>query len=87
LQRELKAKSTGYFPGSLGNYAGRELGIPTITLELPTADATKAEAYWKKFSQGVRSMIQFTMPKVVYEALPATPPRQISSTQPSLTNP
>lgn len=82
LQRELKAKSTGYFPGSLGNYAGRELGIPTITLELPTADATKAEAYWKKFSQGVRNMIQFSMPKVVYEALPATPPRQISSTRP-----
>lgn len=65
LQKELKAKSTGYFPGSLGNYAGRELGIPTITLELPTADAGKAEAYWRRFSQGIRTMIQFSMPAVI----------------------
>lgn len=65
LQKELKAKSTGFFPGSLGNYAGRELGIPTITLELPTADARKAETYWKQFSTGIRTMIQFSMPNVV----------------------
>jgi protein MpaA len=82
LQRQLKAKSTGYFPGSLGNYAGRELGIPTITLELPTADATKAEAYWKKFSQGIRTMIQFSMPRVALELLQTTPPpAKISSVE------
>jgi protein MpaA len=82
LQRELKAKSTGYFPGSLGNYAGRELGIPTITLELPTADGTKAEVYWNKFSQGIHNMIQFTMPKVVFEMMAPPAPVKVSSTQP-----
>jgi protein MpaA len=62
LKKRLKAVSTGYFPGSLGNYAGRELGIPTLTLELPSADPTKADQYWKQFSQGIRTMIQFTVP-------------------------
>ena len=34
-------ESIGYpTPGSLGSYAGRDLGIPTITLELPRARAT-----------------------------------------------
>ena len=42
LKTSLRAKSTGYFPGSLGNYSGRELGIPTLTLELPSADAKQA---------------------------------------------
>jgi len=82
LQRELKAKSTGYFPGSLGNYAGRELGIPTITLELPSSDARQAEAYWKKFSQGIRTMIQFTMPKVALEPLPVATPEKVSLSRP-----
>jgi protein MpaA len=62
LRAQLKAVSTGFFPGSLGNYAGRELGIPTLTLELPSADFKKAEAYWKNFSKGIRTMIEFAMP-------------------------
>lgn len=63
LRTKLRAVSTGYFPGSLGNYAGQELGIPTITLELPTANPNKAEQYWKTFSSGIRSMIQFVIPE------------------------
>ncbi len=59
LRSRLKAVSTGFFPGSLGNRAGQELGIPTITLELPSADPRKAPAYWKKFQSGIRSMIEF----------------------------
>jgi protein MpaA len=62
LKKRLNAISSGFFPGSLGNYAGRELGIPTLTLELPSADPKQAERYWKKFSQGIRTMIQFTVP-------------------------
>lgn len=62
LRAQLKAVSTGFFPGSLGNYAGQELGIPTLTLELPTADPRKAEQYWKQFSKGIRTMIEFAMP-------------------------
>jgi len=62
LRKSLKAVSGGFYPGSLGNYAGRELGIPTLTLELPSADAKKAENYWNQFSRGIRAMIQFTVP-------------------------
>lgn len=59
LRARLRAKSTGFFPGSLGNYAGVEKGIPTITLELPSANPKMADAYWKKFQPGINSMIQF----------------------------
>lgn len=61
LRARLKAASTGFFPGSLGNYAGQELGIPTLTLELPTADSRKAEAYWTQFSKGIKTMIEFEL--------------------------
>jgi murein peptide amidase A len=62
LKQNLKATPGGFYPGSLGNYAGQELGIPTITLELPSADPKKAHAYWLKFSEGIRTMIEFTVP-------------------------
>ncbi|MDR3608866.1 MAG: DUF2817 domain-containing protein [Oligoflexia bacterium] len=62
LRSKLKAVSTGYFPGSLGNYAGQEMGIPTLTLELPTANPAKAEQYWRSFSAGIRTMIEFVIP-------------------------
>ena len=65
LRARLKAISSGFFPGSLGNFAGRELGIPTLTLELPTANPKKAEEYWKKFNTGIQTMIDFTVPAVV----------------------
>lgn len=59
LRNRLKAKSTGFFPGSLGNYAGVEMGIPTITLELPSANPRLADGFWKKFQPGLHSMVQF----------------------------
>jgi murein peptide amidase A len=62
LRRQLKAVSTGFFPGSLGNYAGREMGIPTITLELPSANAKMAYTYWRRFQKGIDTMIDFKMP-------------------------
>jgi protein MpaA len=62
LRQRLKATTTGFFPGSLGNYAGQELGIPTLTLELPTANAAMADAYWKKFREGIDLMIKFEVP-------------------------
>lgn len=61
LRNKLKASSGGFFPGSLGNFAGQERGIPTITLELPSADARKAEQYWQDFSKGIQGMIEFEM--------------------------
>ena len=63
LRSKLKAVATGFFPGSLGNYAGQELGIPTLTLELPTANPRKARVYWNQFRPGIETMIQFKMPE------------------------
>jgi protein MpaA len=63
LKKALNAISGNFYPGSLGNYAGRELGIPTVTLELPSADPRKAALYWKKFSLGIHKMIEFSVPK------------------------
>jgi protein MpaA len=62
LRRELKAVSGGFFPGSLGNFAGQEMGIPTLTLELPTANSALAYRYWLKFQEGIRTMIEFSVP-------------------------
>lgn len=59
LRKTVKAVSGGFFPGSLGNYAGQERGIPTLTLELPTADPKQADAYWRRFVQGMKTVIQF----------------------------
>ncbi|MEK7691304.1 MAG: M14 family zinc carboxypeptidase, partial [Bdellovibrionota bacterium] len=70
LQKAMKAVSTGYFPGSLGNFAGQELGIPTVTLELPSADFRKAKGYWEKFQPGIHTMITFSVP-----SLPSPQPR------------
>ncbi|MBL7716395.1 MAG: hypothetical protein JNL01_13090 [Bdellovibrionales bacterium] len=59
LKHKLESLSWRFYPGSLGNYAGRELKIPTMTLELPTADSGKAKVYWEKFVEGARAFIAF----------------------------
>ena len=72
LRTRLKATSSGFFPGSLGNYAGQEMGIPTLTLELPSADPKKADAYWKLFSRGIQTMIQYVVPSYAKRHVPTT---------------
>jgi len=62
LSKKVNAVSGGFYPGSLGNYAGQEKGIPTLTLELPSANPDKASQYWETFSQGITSVIQFEVP-------------------------
>ena len=62
LRKKVKASSSGFFPGSLGNYSGQELGIPTITLELPTARAEKAEEYWKQLKKGIVTVVTHVVP-------------------------
>lgn len=42
-------KKFGYFPGSLGNYAGHERGIFTVTLELPSSNPGEARNYFRRF--------------------------------------
>ena len=62
LRNKVKAHSSGFFPGSLGNYSGQELGIPTITLELPTANPAKAKEYWQHFQKGIETVVTYQVP-------------------------
>lgn len=48
-----KVSDYPYFPGSLGNWAGNEQGIPTYTLELPNTDWNKTKIYWKQFKPSI----------------------------------
>jgi len=48
-ETEFPLKKYGIFPGSLGNYAGVEHNILTLTLELPTSDPGKSLEYYEKF--------------------------------------
>lgn len=41
------------YPGSLGNWAGREKEIPTYTLELPSSNPAKHAEYWRLFKPAV----------------------------------
>jgi len=48
-----------FYPGSLGNFAGNERNIPTITLELETTDPTKVDEYWEQFLPGLVYTVQY----------------------------
>ena len=50
-------KKFGYYPGSLGNYAGHERNIFTLTLELPSSDPRSGSAYFQKFQQSILKFI------------------------------
>jgi protein MpaA len=52
-----RVKNYPFFPGSLGNYAGNERQIPTITLELPSSDYTKTDQFWKLFRSSMHDAI------------------------------
>jgi protein MpaA len=58
LRRRFKAQSGGYFPGSLGNYAGH-LGIPTLTAELQTSQPENAVSHWKHVQSWMETLIDF----------------------------
>jgi len=55
---DYKVVDYAFFPGSLGNYAGNERGIPTVTVELKSADPTKFDFYWEKFRPGLIASIK-----------------------------
>lgn len=57
-----KFRNFGFYPGSLGNYAGQERGIPVYTLELPPGNsASTLESYWKKFRVSIWRAIDFDL--------------------------
>ena len=50
-------KKFGYYPGSLGNYAGHERNIFTLTLELPSSDPRNGSVYFQKFQTSILKFI------------------------------
>jgi protein MpaA len=50
-------KKFGYYPGSLGNYAGHERNIFTLTLELPSSDPKRGGEYFQKFQPSIFKFI------------------------------
>jgi protein MpaA len=50
-------KKFGYYPGSLGNYAGHERNIFTLTLELPSSDPKQGKSYFSKFQPSILKFI------------------------------
>ena len=57
----LGVKKLGASPGSLGSYVGEDLGIPTVTLELPAA-ATRQDrqALWKTYGAAMLKAVRLT---------------------------
>ncbi len=62
----------GVFPGSLGNYAGVQRGIPVVTVELPSALRTPVDAEMHKMWHDLRAWIDRTLP-VENAAVPQQP--------------
>ncbi len=54
-----------FYPGSLGNFAGNERHIPTITLELATTDSQKIDGYWEQFLPGLLQAISYPFKKSI----------------------
>jgi protein MpaA len=46
-------KKIGFYPGSLGNYAGFERNIFTLTLELSSSESRKGDEFYNKFSLAI----------------------------------
>jgi murein peptide amidase A len=48
------------YPGSLGNYYGYEKNIPTLTIELKTANAMDVKKHWKDFYPALLAAGKYT---------------------------
>jgi len=62
-ETQFPLKKYGTFPGSLGNYAGNERNILTLTLELPTSNPADAHDYYNKFYPAFLKYINLTLPE------------------------
>ena len=55
-------RTFGVYPGSLGNYSGRERNIPVYTLELPGGvSPSTIDNYWSRFRAGFWRAIDFDL--------------------------
>ena len=56
----LPVKKLGALPGSFGSHVGLDLGIPTVTYELPRdADALSADALWNRYGPALLAAVAF----------------------------
>ena len=59
-QSTMPVRKLGARPGSLGSYAGEDLGIPVVTIELPTADRNMApDIVWNLYSGMLLAAIRY----------------------------
>lgn len=59
----LPVKKLGARPGSLGSYSGDQLGIPTVTLELPAGASRFDEArLWSAYGPAMTAAIAYSVP-------------------------
>lgn len=72
LLESMSQKSHGYkvsnypiFPGSLGNWAGKENHIPTYTLELPNSNPAETDKFWNLFKEAVIFAVDHKMKPTV----------------------
>jgi protein MpaA len=53
-----------FFPGSLGNYAGNERNIPTITVEFASSNPKFATKHWKDVMNAITAGVNFEFQKL-----------------------
>lgn len=61
--RNYRVVDYSFYPGSLGNFAGNERRIPTITLELMTTEPKKHNVYWEHFLPGLIQSVRYPLKK------------------------
>lgn len=57
--KNYKVVDYNFYPGSLGNFAGNERHIPTVTLELQSTNPSMVDTYWDQFLPGIIQSIQY----------------------------
>ncbi|KAB8030981.1 M14 family zinc carboxypeptidase [Fluviispira multicolorata] len=67
-----KIKDFGIYPGSLGNYAGNERVIPTITLELSSSNPKLVKKFWRDFSPGIFKALKYEFKKPQFDDIQAS---------------
>jgi protein MpaA len=62
--KRMKFVDYPFFPGSLGNYAGNERNIPTITVELSSSHHRYAQILWQSLAKPLRTSVEFEFHRV-----------------------
>ncbi len=77
----------GTYPGSLGNYAGEQLNIPVVTVELPYAGIMPSEREISRIWVDLVAWLVHNVPKEEYPIAATKNETATQSTKPSWRNP